>query len=383
METVERRPVLEREEPAVKEILHLVEPTLVGETGHELSFAESLWLAAAGDPVVVWAGRAARLPAVPPWVRVERHFVRPLRRLQAPLLYRRLLAGPGRMLVATAARLDLIWLDWAAGRQEIPPGKVSLYFHWFRDSPSKRRTLERAARRRPGLVVLGPTPTVVDVFRSCGFRHAVVAPYPITPVRREGAGESPFRHLLFAGRARQDKGFGAFADLVELLSRRGEVIPVTYQRAEDAGRYEEATRRDLARLDRLGYPGLRTEAEPLSAPAYAALFSGGICIQPYDAADFADRVSGVTLDALSAGCPVVALRGTWSARAVERFGAGAVVDDVSAETLLGAVRRVVDGYGAFQAGARRGGAVLQEENDGRKLYAAVMASRETAPAIAR
>lgn len=367
----------------MKETLHVVEPTLAGETGHELSFAESLWLAAGGAPVTVWAGRAARIPGAPPWVTVERHFVRSLRRLQAPLLYRRLLARPGRILVATAARLDLITLGWAAGRREIPAGKVSLYFHWFRDSPSKRRTLERAARRQPGLVVLGPTPTVVDVFRACGFRHAEVAPYPITPVRREGAPETPFRHLLFAGRARQDKGFGRFVDLVELLSRRGESIPVTYQRADDAGRYEEATRRDLARLDRLGYPGLRAEAEPLSAPAYAALFPGGICVQPYDPADFADRVSGVTLDALSAGCPVVALRGTWSARAVERFGAGAVVDDVSAETLHGAARRVIDGYAAFRAGARRGGAVLQEENDGRRLYEAVMAPRAPAPATER
>jgi len=360
----------------VSELLHLVEPTLVGEIGHERSFAESLWLAASGAPVRVWAGRAARLAGTPPWVTVERHFVRSLRKLQAPFLYRRLLSEPGRVLVATATRLDLLSLDWAAGRRAIPPGKVNLYFHWFRDSASKRRTLARIARRHPGLVALGPTASVVEAFRACGFRHAELAPYPITPARGEGPPEAvPFSHLLFAGAPRQDKGFGRFADLVELLARRGETLPVAYQRAARTDRYEEATRRDLARLDRLGYPALRVHAEPLPAEAYAALFAGGVCLQPYDAADFADRVSGVTLDALSAGCPVVALAGTWSARAVARFDAGVVVDDAAPETLLAAVRSVLARYARLQAGARRGGAVLQEENHGRRLYAAVMAAR--------
>jgi glycosyltransferase involved in cell wall biosynthesis len=358
------------------ELLHVVEPTLTGEAGHQLSFSESVWLAAQGGPVKVWASRAARLPGTPPWVTVERHFYRALRRLQAPLLYRRLLGQPGRILVATAARLDLIWLDWAAGRRPIPPGKVNLYFHWFRDSASKRRTIERVARRHPGLVVLGPTPSVVEIFRACGVQRAEVAPYPITPPRAGAPpAEVPFSHLLFAGAARQDKGFGRLVDLVEHLARLGERLPVAFQRAPSPDRYEEATRRDLGRLDRLGYPALRTEAEPLPAAAYAALYQGAICIQPYDQVDFADRVSGVTLDALTAGCPVVALQGTWTARAVARFGAGQVVADARPETLLAAVRQVVERYPEYRAAALRGGAALQEENDGRRLYAALMAER--------
>jgi UDP:flavonoid glycosyltransferase YjiC (YdhE family) len=84
-----------------------------------------------------------------------------------------------------------------------------------------------------------------------------------------------------------------------------------------------------------------------------------------------DRVSGVTLDALTAGCPVVAVEGTWSARVVERFGAGRVVPDTSPATLLSAVRAVEAGYAALAEGARRAGRVLLEENDARALYDAV------------
>jgi hypothetical protein len=113
--------------------------------------------------------------------------------------------------------------------------------------------------------------------------------------------------------------------------------------------------------------------DPLPAGAYAASFEGGICVQPYHAQKFADRVSGVTLDALTAGCPVVAVAGTWSARMVERFGAGRVVPDVRPGTLLEAVRAVESRYAEYAAAARRGGLALLEENDARRLYAAIAA----------
>ncbi len=230
------------------------------------------------------------------------------------------------------------------------------------------------ARRQPGLAILGPTPGAVAPFRRAGFRRAEVVPYPISPARAAAALVRPFSHLLFAGAVRQDKGFGRFVDLVALLAAEGVAWPVTFQRAASPARYDEATRRDLARLDRLGHPALRAAAEPLPAEAYAALFPGGVCVQPYRPGDFADRVSGVTLDALSAGCPVVALAGTWTARVVARFGAGEVVPDDAAPTLREAVRRVVAGYEGYRAAAARAGAAVQAENDGRRLWAALTAA---------
>ena len=68
----------------------------------------------------------------------------------------------------------------------------------------------------------------------------------------------------------------------------------------------------------------------LTGDAYSAMFRGAICLQPYSRQDFADRVSGVTLDAFVAGAPVVALSGTWIARMVQRFKAGEVIEEPTA-----------------------------------------------------
>ena len=45
------------------------------------------------------------------------------------------------------------------------------------------------------------------------------------------------------------------------------------------------------------------------------MFDGAIVLQPYCREDFEDQISGVTLDAFSAGAPVIATAGTWMARA--------------------------------------------------------------------
>ena len=78
------------------------------------------------------------------------------------------------------------------------------------------------------------------------------------------------------------------------------------------------------------YPPLTLIRETPSPEEYAANFPGSICLQPYDRAEFRDRVSGVTLDALAHGCPVVATAGTWSAAMIEPFGAGIALADPDA-----------------------------------------------------
>ena len=125
----------------------------------------------------------------------------------------------------------------------------------------------------------------------------------------------PFRRLLYAGAARQDKGFRIVVDLVELLAARERGHS---DRGPDHRRsLRQVRRRDRARTSRgsrpRAIPPLTLIRETPSPEAYAANFPGSICLQPYDRAEFRDRVSGVTLDALAHGCPIVATAGTWSA----------------------------------------------------------------------
>jgi len=348
--------------------IHVIEPTLQGEAGHCQSFVTSLCVAAGDYPLCLWVGTNAPRKLAS-GVRIEHFFFRKIRKIQAFFLYRRLLREPGRIFVATAGRADLSLLDWAA-RRCIPSGKVFLYFHWFKDSEKKRHQLAAIARRQPNIVILGPTPSVVEVFSACGFTNAQVVPYPITPAKIEEKDHFvSFRHLLFAGAARKDKGFSAVVDLVALLAEQGQSIPVSLQcSAEHYEKYDTATREDMVRLSKISYPPLETVTKTLSSAEYGALFTGGICLQPYDVDDFADRISGVTLDALSAGCPVVTLAGSWMGRVVERFGAGIVLDDADPAKMLAAAQTIINDYRRFRENAQRGGKILQQEMSASHLF---------------
>lgn len=361
----------------MEKLIHIVEPTLEGESGHVLSFIESFGRAGAGAGYLlrVWGGKNAGRPDCPGTeIEIERYFSRRIRRIQAFLLYRRLLVRPGRIFLPTAGRTDLLLFDLGS-RGPIPPGKVFLFFHWFRLSPAKRNFLKKMANRQPHVTILGSTPTVAAPFRESGFANVAVAPIPVAG---SGAALSsdqvPFAHLLYAGAARQDKGFPRVVDLVALLAARKETIPVKVQVSPDHyGKHDPATISDIDRLRAIRYPGLRLVEHTLGKEEYRRLFEGAICLQPYNRDDFADRGSGVTLDALTAGCPVVATSGTWTARLVERFEAGKAVEDLSPERLLADVSDVIDGYGHYRRNAAEAGRVLLEENSARRLFAVVTA----------
>ena len=110
------------------------------------------------------------------------------------------------------------------------------------------------------------------------------------------------------------------------------------------------------------------KTEVLGADEYAVLFSGAIAIQLYDKTDFADRISGVTLDAFSAGCPVIATSGTWIACMVERFDAGLVTHDLGPAAVLAKAQAIIADYPRYQVNALRAGQTLQQENSAGTLY---------------
>ena len=142
--------------------------------------------------------------------------------------------------------------------------------------------------------------------------------------------------------------------------------------AEHFGKYDAATLADIERLKAIPYPHLILRSEVLSVKEYEELFAGAIAIQLYSKTDFSDRVSGITLDAFSGGCPVISTSGTWIARMVERFEAGLVLDSMSPETVLKSVGEIISDYARYNANANRAGQILQQENSADALYKALM-----------
>jgi len=357
--------------------VHIVEPTLEGLSGHCLNVVKSLCEAGRGLDFEIWAGRRARLPELAGLAsELHPYFQRQIRKPQAFLLYRTLLRGADRIVVTTATTLDLYALDWGA-RGAIPPGKVFLYFHQARRlSQKKLERFRRLAARQPNLAVISTTPAIEQIFRDAGFADTTTLRLP--PGIDAGsfsAQATPFRHLLFAGAARADKGVGAIVDLVEHLARTGALVPITVQTSADHyGKYDAETTGDLERLRRVIYVPLTTLPDALSAEAYAAAFAGAISLQPYRREEYANKMSAVILDALSAGCPVVTISGTSMAEIVKRFDAGVVVEDSKPESLWEACRTIIADYARYQERARRAGTTLRGENSWAPLIARLQAA---------
>ena len=334
--------------------IQVVEPTLEGYSGHCHALVSSFVRAAAPAAIDLWSGKGSVGMTFGPDVTIHPFFRRRARLPQALYLFRRLLRQPGRIVVTTARRSDLALLASRGRRARAArPGLPVLPLG--AGDPARLRFLRTMAARQPEVVILGTTESVVDVFRRCGFAHVVLLPYPAPPPA-DAASAVPFRQVLYAGAARQDKGFKAVVDLVALLAARNETIPIAVQiSADHYGKYDAATREDIARLTALRYPPLTLIGETPSPDAYAASFPGSICLQPYDRAEFRDRVSGVTLDALAHACPVIATAGTWTADLIGPFDAGIALAEPDAESLYAAINTVRSGYGRYQAGALSAG----------------------------
>jgi glycosyltransferase involved in cell wall biosynthesis len=356
-------------------VFNIVEPTLMSDAGHCNSFINALFGASTGKiPFRLWVNRHAKVSFNFDHVGMRRYFYRRLRRLQSYFLYRKLLRQSNKLFISTAGRTDLLLLNFAA-RGTIPPGKVYLYFHWFNLSKSKLRSLKKLAARQPNLVIFGPTPSVVNVFKNAGFVDARVVPYPITPRKMNDLNRrNEFKYMLYAGAARQDKGFNQVIDFIEYLYNNNSSIPVVIQTsAEHFGKCDAETLADIERLKSTPYPYLTLKTGVLSTAEYAALFAGAVAIQLYSTNDFTDRISGITLDAFSGGCPVISTSSTWISRMVERFDAGLVTENMQPESVLKNAEAIIADYARYNDNAIKAGQTLQQENSADVLYNALTA----------
>ncbi len=349
--------------------LHVVEPTLNSYAGHCHSFVEAITQAAPLEKIVIWASRGSESF----WHsggHLEAYFYAPLRKFQAFILYRDLLGKPGKMLIATAGTSDLITLDFVAGGQ-IPKAKVYLYVHWIGSKASKTAKLAEVARRQPHLEILCPTQEGTDFFARLGFRaHCVSYPQKKSAPYFDG---QPFRHLVVAGAARLDKGFDRIVDLVGELAWVGMTWPISVQVSPThRNRHPVEISSQIRRLEACNYSPMTLLKKTLPPASYHALFSGGISIQPYSVSEFQDRISGVTLDALSAGCPVVASANTWLSKIVLRYQAGVATSDLSAPGLRAAVETILSDYDGYSRRAFEAGVALREQHSADKLVRLIL-----------
>jgi len=94
---------------------------------------------------------------------------------------------------------------------------------------------------------------------------------------------------------------------------------------------------------------VRLITEPLDSAAYDSQVRATDCmVLPYRRASYFARISGVAVEAVTAGIPVIYTENTWMADLVERVGAGVAVRDGNIDSVVAAISRVFDEREVFR-----------------------------------
>lgn len=358
------------------ETLRVLEPNLVGASGHYGEFVRALAARAAGrfariDVLCDAGARLGSLADCPP-LEFRPCFPARGRRAAEWRALRDAVTLDGPFLVLTARTPDVAMLEAASRLAGRGLGHARLYFHWRERSLAQRAAIAACAKVRREALAIAPTPTTAAFLRATGWRRVEEIPYPaIAPAAPFAAG--PLERLLVAGAARMNKGIDTVAELARRLAARRDGVELLVQttgkrRSGASGRAEAAS---VESLRVSGCPGLVLDPQAPDRAQYVERFRGSLVLTPYCPETFADNVSGIALDALLHGAPVVATAGTWQARVVERFGAGTVMRGWDADSLEEAVADARARWDEVSGAARRAAAELARAHDPAHLVRAL------------
>jgi len=359
--------------------LLVIEPNLRTPGGHYAEFVRAAGARSGEDPVEVYADPAVDgMLAAMPGVRVCRETPRADRPLAEWRILLRAVRQGVPFLVLTADGRHAAAVSAAGALAGRAPETARLFFHRPPTTWRDRMLLPLAASAREHALAIAPTEAVAESLSAGGWRRVARVPYPAlaAPVPPRPAA---FSHLLMAGAARLNKGLDLVAGLAALWAREGRDVPLMVQVSKKhVSRHGRREKGVVEALLASGYRGLRVDAAAPERAEYLERFRGALVLAPYARESFASQVSGVVLDALLHGAPVVATRGTWPGAQVERFGAGVAIGERTVAALAAAVLEVLSGWDGYSARACEAAAVLAGEHDPRRLLE-VLAEGAQAP----
>ena len=185
----------------------------------------------------------------------------------------------------------------------------------------------------------------------CGLRP-VVFPSPRLAqfLDQPDAPKTQNEPLIFSslGPARFEKGIDLLQEAIKLCLRRGLKRPVKFviqwnQPILEADGQEYFPDTSLVGDDRVEF--IR---RPLESAEYDATIARSDCLLlPYRRDSYFARISGVAVEAATAGIPMIFTNDTWNADLVDKFGAGIGVEDGDIEGLANAVNAMIEGFELF------------------------------------
>ncbi|MDF1760980.1 MAG: glycosyltransferase [Coxiellaceae bacterium] len=339
--------------------VHIIEPTLASQAGHCYAYVSNI-LQARQTNVELWINKHGVSLFEPSPVKCHGHFSRRLRKLQQFFLYRKLLKTNETLFIPTAGRIDMLMLDKHLSKRP-STSRIVLHFHQFSKSTVKLAMLKDLATRHHDWVILTTTERLADVFRQAGFQQVTAVACPIYSPPENVSQPLAFRYALYAGAIRADKGF---SQVVQAITADTQNLPFHLQLSPpESGRYDDSSKAALQQLKHHDSDHISVAHQTLERQAYLEQFNGSICLQPYDPDSYHDKLSGVTLDAICCGAPVITSAGTWAADTVEHYNAGVVIADRKPETILSAIDTIKNDYDNFQKNCLAARGALIEAHD--------------------
>ena len=161
------------------------------------------------------------------------------------------------------------------------------------------------------------------VYRELGVRRVATLPVPVhLPVEEPAAQEGGRVDVAFLGSARVEKGFCELPALVQAMPRESggralrSVIQITSDSPDPRVR---ATLEELRRMEQtLPLGALELRASPVPMPVYYSwVRSAGIMALPYVSEKYNASTSGIFVEAICFGVPVLAPANSWMADMIE------------------------------------------------------------------
>jgi glycosyltransferase involved in cell wall biosynthesis len=200
-------------------------------------------------------------------------------------------------------------------------------------------------------------------YRDLSGRRVTTLPIPVPEAFRIAEGAPPSEDIVtlgFLGSSRVDKGFDQLPEIIGSLPARihGRAAKALVQVTRSSA--DPRIRAAISRLQSLGAmaPAVEILDSPVPAETYYGWFSRAtMVVLPYVARKYEASTSGILVEAILGGVPVVVRGNSWMGDQVvearERYGLAVGEVFTNRQGLVDAVARVARDSGAYRAHVRR------------------------------
>jgi glycosyltransferase involved in cell wall biosynthesis len=360
--------------------LDIIEPTLQDYTGHCHAYMTSL-LNAQNETfpnlkLKLWIGRRSKYKQLFQIESVVPFFYYKIRKIQLFFLYRSLIKNHNHIFVPTAGMIDLVILHKLLKNSNFL-GSVHLHFHQFNLTHKKQRRLQFLSNNDGIFHIMTPTDRLTNIFLDHGFTKVSTVPCPLySPPKNINSSNTPqknsLRKVLYTGAARADKGF---INVVKFIQQSLLKIHFHIQAPKPHnGKYNKKILPAINLLEQLNNTrkNLTVSYKSASPQEYQSLFINSITLLIYNVEDYKDKFSGILLESLYMGAPVIVTEGTWFSQVIHKYKAGIIVKPGNMNEITQAISNINENYDEYTKKATYAGKELFQKHQPKNTLQAIL-----------